>query len=105
MVDDDLCKILNPHTPLKNYRNVYQQKRIFQNQFHHLQRIHLISQDLRGRESLDSNLSYTNHHQPTVKRGDIIFFSSHLLHGVSSHENDEIRKTLSVNFKLKKYNE
>ena len=60
MVDDDLYKILNPHTPLKNYRSVCQQKRIFQNQFHHLQRIHLIYQDLRGRESLDNNLSYIN---------------------------------------------
>mgnify|MGYP005622815763 FL=1 len=53
-------------------------------------------------EEYEDLISYTNHHQPTVKKGDIIFFSSHLLHGVSSHENDDIRKTLSVNFKLNK---
>ena len=29
-----------------------------------------------------------------------MFFSSHILHGVTSHENDEIRKTLSVNFNI-----
>ena len=56
-------------------------------------------------EEYEDLISYTNHHQPSVKRGDIIFFSSHLLHGVSSHENDEIRKTLSVNFKLNKTHE
>ena len=53
-------------------------------------------------EEYEDLISYTNHHQPIIKRGDIIFFSSHILHGVSSHENDEIRKTLSVNFKLNK---
>ena len=53
-------------------------------------------------EEYEDLISYNNHHQPVVKRGDIIFFSSHLLHGVSSHENDEVRKTLSVNFKLNK---
>ena len=53
-------------------------------------------------EEYEDLISYTNHHQPIVKRGDIIFFSSHILHGVSPHENDEIRKTLSVNFKLNK---
>ena len=53
-------------------------------------------------EIYEELISYTNYHQPTVKKGDIIFFSSHILHGVSSHENDEIRKTLSVNFKLNK---
>ena len=56
-------------------------------------------------EVYEDLISYSNHHQPTVKRGDIIFFSSHLLHGVSSHESDVIRKTLSGNFKLNKVNE
>jgi len=46
-------------------------------------------------------ISYMDHHEPTIKKGDIIFFSSRLLHGVTSHENDEIRKTLSVNFNIK----
>ena len=49
-------------------------------------------------------ISYSNQLKPNIKKGDIIFFSSHLLHGVSSHENDEIRKTLSVNFNLNKVN-
>ena len=55
-----------------------------------------------GKLPSENLISNTNHHQPTVNKGDIIFFSSHLLHGVTCHENDEIRKTLSVNFKLNK---
>ena len=38
----------------------------------------------------------------SYKKGDIIFFQSHTLHGVTSHQSDEIRKTLSVNFKIDK---
>ena len=41
-----------------------------------------------------ANISY--------KKGDIIFFPSHTLHGVTSHQSDDIRKTLSVNFKIDK---
>ena len=45
-------------------------------------------------------ISYSNTHEPIIKKGDIIFFSSHILHGVSPHESDEIRKTVSVNFNI-----
>ena len=36
-----------------------------------------------------------------LKRGDILFFPGHMLHGVSSHKHDNIRKTLSCNFWIK----
>ena len=36
-----------------------------------------------------------------IKKGDIMFFSSHIFHGVSPHHNDEVRKTLSFNINLK----
>ena len=34
------------------------------------------------------------------EKGDILFFPSHLLHGLSSHNSDVIRKTLSFNFDI-----
>ena len=35
---------------------------------------------------------------PNVTAGDIIFFPSDMLHGVTPHKSDEIRKTLACNF-------
>tara|TARA_B100000424_G_scaffold8154_1_gene6160 strand:+ start:167 stop:763 length:597 start_codon:yes stop_codon:yes gene_type:complete len=35
-----------------------------------------------------------------IKAGDIIFFPSHMLHGVSPHNSDVVRKTFAVNFDL-----
>ena len=35
------------------------------------------------------------------RKGDIIFFPSHLLHGVTSHESNVIRKTMSANLNIK----
>ena len=46
-------------------------------------------------------INYSNSHEPTIKKGDIMFFSSHIFHGVSPHHNDEVRKTLSFNINLK----
>ena len=46
-------------------------------------------------------ISYTNTHNLNYKKGDIIFFSSHLLHGVTSHESDVVRKTMSANLNIK----
>ena len=40
--------------------------------------------------------------KPKIKAGDIMFFSSNLFHGVSPHKNDIIRKTLSVNFNIRR---
>lgn len=37
---------------------------------------------------------------PKVNCGDMIMFPSYLLHGVTPHKNEEIRKTLSFNIKL-----
>ena len=37
---------------------------------------------------------------PEVKPGDIIFFPSIMLHGAKIHKSDEVRKTLSANFKF-----
>ena len=45
-------------------------------------------------------MSYSNIKRPIIKAGDIMFFSSDLFHGVSSHENDIVRKTLSTNFDI-----
>ena len=53
-------------------------------------------------DNYEEFISYDNQKTPPIKRGDIMFFSSHILHGVTSHENDEIRKTLSVNFNINK---
>ena len=39
-----------------------------------------------------------------TKAGDIIFFPSHILHGVSPHNSDVVRKTFAVNFDFN-YNE
>ena len=41
-----------------------------------------------------------NTFMPDIKAGDIMFFPSHMLHGVSPHKSDVIRKTLSVNFNM-----
>jgi len=51
-------------------------------------------------DNYEDFISYENQRTPPIKKGDILFFSSHILHGVTSHENDEIRKTLAVNFNI-----
>lgn len=38
---------------------------------------------------------------PKVRAGDIIFFPGHVMHGVTPHQSDTIRKTLAVNFRGK----
>ena len=35
---------------------------------------------------------------PAIESGDIIFFPGSMLHAVSPHKSDEVRKTLSCNF-------
>ena len=45
-------------------------------------------------------ISYANIHNLKYKKGDIAFFPSHLLHGVSPHGSDVIRKTMSVNISI-----
>jgi len=45
-------------------------------------------------------LKYKYHHFLRFNVGDIIFFPSHLLHGVTPHRSDIIRKTLSFNFDI-----
>ena len=37
---------------------------------------------------------------PPVEPGDMLFFPSYLLHGVTPHRSDEIRKTLSFNITI-----
>ena len=53
-------------------------------------------------DNFEELISYESTINIPYKKGDIIFFPSHTLHGVTSHQNDEIRKTLSVNFKIDK---
>ena len=46
-------------------------------------------------------ISYTNVFNIEYKKGDIVFFSSQLFHGVTAHESDQIRKTMSANIIIK----
>ena len=46
-------------------------------------------------------LKYNSGYTPKLKAGDIIFFPGYMLHGVSPHKSDIIRKTLSFNLDLK----
>tara|TARA_Y100001968_G_scaffold69621_1_gene60750 strand:+ start:249 stop:803 length:555 start_codon:yes stop_codon:yes gene_type:complete len=39
--------------------------------------------------------------KPNYRKGDILFFPSYMLHGVTPHKADEIRTTLSFNFSIK----
>tara|TARA_R100000742_G_C4230310_1_gene52039 strand:+ start:118 stop:690 length:573 start_codon:yes stop_codon:yes gene_type:complete len=48
---------------------------------------------------LDNNMS-PSHYFINPKAGDIIFFPSHMLHGVTIHRRDEPRTTISFNLKF-----
>ena len=48
---------------------------------------------------LDNNMSLS-HYFINPKAGDIIFFPSHMLHGVTVHRRDEPRTTISFNLKF-----
>ena len=43
-------------------------------------------------------LGYKNIYYPKIMSGDIMFFPGNMLHAVTPHNSDEIRKTLSANF-------
>jgi hypothetical protein len=51
-------------------------------------------------EKVKRLINYKNVYVPDVKEGDIIFFPSNLEHGVSPHNSDVTRRTLSVNLTL-----
>ncbi len=53
-------------------------------------------------DNFEELISFESTVNISYKRGDIIFFPSHTLHGVTSHQSNEIRKTLSVNLKIDK---
>ena len=38
--------------------------------------------------------------KPKISAGDVLFFPGHMLHGVTSHESDVIRKTFACNLFL-----
>ena len=50
--------------------------------------------------SMSELLNYFDYFVPEVNAGDIMFFPSYLMHGVSPNTSGEIRKTFSCNFKL-----
>ena len=54
----------------------------------------------RGAKTL---LKYQNNYPLKFDVGDIIFFPSHVLHGVTPHRSDTIRKTLAFNFDVDHY--
>jgi hypothetical protein len=49
---------------------------------------------------LDKLIGYKAINVVEYEKGDILFFPSHILHGLSSHNSDVIRKTLSFNFDI-----
>tara|TARA_B100001113_G_scaffold87511_1_gene69942 strand:+ start:76 stop:666 length:591 start_codon:yes stop_codon:yes gene_type:complete len=51
-------------------------------------------------ENMKQLLQYKNIHHPYYEAGDVIFFPGHMLHGVTPHKSDQVRKTFSVNFNL-----
>ena len=48
--------------------------------------------------SWDKIMNIPSSFYPDLKTGDIIFFPSDMLHGVTPHKSDEVRKTLACNF-------
>ena len=53
-------------------------------------------------ERLQTVLNYKDTEIVDVEPGDILFFPGHMLHGVSPHKSDVMRKTLSTNIYLTK---
>tara|TARA_B100000700_G_C14597756_1_gene647601 strand:- start:47 stop:604 length:558 start_codon:yes stop_codon:yes gene_type:complete len=51
-------------------------------------------------DSLGKILNYKNAYNIRLKAGDIMFFPGYMLHGVSPHKSDIIRKTLSFNLDI-----
>ncbi len=51
--------------------------------------------------TLKSLLKYRNIHTVDTKSGDIIFFPAHMMHGVTPHNSDVVRKTFVTNFNLR----
>ena len=49
---------------------------------------------------IDKLIGYKPINVVEYEKGDILFFPSHILHGLSSHNSDVIRKTLSFNFDI-----
>ena len=52
--------------------------------------------------SIKDLIGYKNTYGIESKAGDIMFFPSHMLHGVSPIKNDATRITMSVNFDINK---
>ena len=45
-------------------------------------------------------VNYSDNYTPELKTGDFIVFPSHILHGVTPHNSDSVRKTLSFNINI-----
>ena len=48
----------------------------------------------------DRMINYRNEYTPKLKTGGFIVFPSHILHGVTPHNSDSVRKTLSFNLDI-----
>ena len=48
----------------------------------------------------DRMINYSTEYTPKLKSGDFIVFPSHMLHGVTPHNSDSVRKTLSFNLDI-----
>ena len=49
---------------------------------------------------IEKMVNYSDNYIPELKTGDFIVFPSHMLHGVTPHNSDNIRKTLSFNINI-----
>ena len=49
-----------------------------------------------------SNIFQDDISYPNISKGDIFIFPGHMLHGVSPHKNDIVRKTLSFNMDMRR---
>ena len=50
---------------------------------------------------IEKMVNYSDNYTPELKTGDFIVFPSQMLHGVTPHNSDTVRKTLSFNIDIK----
>ena len=49
---------------------------------------------------IEKMINYSDNYIPELKTGDFIVFPSHMLHGVTPHNSNSVRKTLSFNIDI-----
>ena len=64
-------------------------------------KFYFIDRGVNLRKPIMDLMGVRNNHIVDVEGGDIIFFPGHMLHGVSKHDHNDTRRTLSCNFFIK----